>query len=150
MPKPLLLAVACAVSVVGAVWAQERPVPDDSARVAIPGCAKGRVFIVTATPEHEPTQADIAPGRRFRLSGPKDVLNDIKKREGRMIEVTGLVRKKDLKGPGGIAVAGGRVRIGGGVPQSPTGDPTRTLGGYDQAVLDVEGWRELGENCSGT
>ncbi len=100
----------------GAVSAQERPVPGDSARVAIPGCAKGRVFIVAATPEHEPTQVEIAPGRRFRLSGPKDVLNDIKKREGRMIEVTGLVRKAALKGPGGIPIAGGRVRIGGGLP----------------------------------
>jgi hypothetical protein len=28
--------------VVGLVCAQERPVPSDSARVAIPGCAKGR------------------------------------------------------------------------------------------------------------
>jgi hypothetical protein len=149
MTPRLTIAAACVACLAGTAWGQERPVPNDSARVAIPGCAKGRVFIVAATPEHEPTQADVAPGRRFRLSGPKDVLNDIKKREGRMIEVTGLVRKNDLKGPGGIAVAGGRVRIGGGVPQSPTGDPTRALSGYGQAVLDVEGWRELGENCSG-
>ena len=122
--------------------------PGDSARVAIPGCAKGRAFIVAAAPEHEPTQVDIAPGRRFRLSGPKDVLNDIKKREGRMIEVTGLVRKAALKGPGGIPIAGGRVRIGGGLPQSPTGDVSRAPGGYGQPVLDVEGWRLLEENCS--
>ena len=141
-------AAACALCVGGALSAQERPVPDDSARVAIPGCAKDRVFIVGTTPEHEPSQVEIAPGRRFRLSGPKDVLNDIKKREGRMIEVTGLVRKSDLKGPSGLAVAGGRVRIGAGVPQSPTGDPTRNVYGYEQPVLDVEGWRLLEENCS--
>ena len=94
--------------------------PSDSARVAIPGCAKGRAFIVTQSPEHEPTQADIAPGRRFRLSGPKEILDDIKKHEGRLIEVTGLVRKDALKGPGGIGIAGGRVRIGGGSPVAPT------------------------------
>ena len=135
--------------VVGIVCAQERPVPGDSARVAIPGCAKGRAFIVSASPEHEPTQVDIAPGRRFRLSGPKEILNDIKKYEGRLIEVTGLVRKAALKGPGGIGIAGGRVRIGGGSPVSSTGDPTRSLQGYEQPVLDVEGWRQLGENCSG-
>ena len=134
--------------VVGLVCAQERPVPSDSARVAIPGCSKDRTFIVAETPEHEPRQVEIAPGRRFRLSGEKDVLNDIKKREGRMIEVTGLVRKADLKGPSGIAVAGGRVRIGAGMPQSPTGDPAHGVTGYEQAVLDVEGWRLLGENCS--
>ena len=139
-------ATVCAFGLAAAAAAQERPVPGDSARVSIPGCAKGRVFIVTETPEHEPVQAEIAPGRRFRLSGPKDVLNDIKKREGRMIEVTGLVRKAALKGPGGIPMAGGRVRIGAGLP---AGDPTRTPGGYGQAVLDVEGWRLLGENCPG-
>jgi hypothetical protein len=143
----VVLAAACS-GMTGIVNAQERPVPSDSARVAIPGCAKGRSFIVTRAPEHEPVQGEIAPGRRFRLSGPKDVLNDIKKREGRLIEVTGLIRKNDLKGPGGVGVAGGRVRIGAGVPQAPTADPSHGLTGYNQAVLDVEGWRELGENCS--
>ena len=143
-----LIAAACALCLAGAASAQERPVPSDSARVAIPGCAKGRVFISAAGPEHEPVQIAIEPGRRFRLSGPKDVLNDIKKREGRMIEVTGLVRKAALEGPGGIPIAGGRVRIGAGLPQSPTGDVTRAPGGYEQAMLDVEGWRLLGENCS--
>jgi hypothetical protein len=142
-------ALVCAVCLAGTVSAQERPVPSDSARIAIPGCAKGRNFVVAEPPEHEPAQVEIAPGRRFRLSGDKDVLNDIKKREGRMIEVTGLVRKNDLEGPSGIAVAGGRVRIGAGVPQSPTGDPSRAVYGYEQAVLDVEGWRLLGENCPG-
>ena len=133
--------------VTGILCAQERPVPSDSARVAIPGCAKGHAFIVTQSPEHEPTQGDIAPGRRFRLSGPKDVLADIKKHEGVLIEVTGLIRKNSLKGPGGIGVAGGRVRIGAGVPQSPTGDPSRALSCYEQPVLDVEGWRRLPGDC---
>ena len=62
--------------------------------------------------------------------------------------MTGLVRKAALKGPGGIGIAGGRIRIGGGVPQSPTGDPSHTVTGYEQPVLDIEGWRQLGENCS--
>ena len=62
--------------------------------------------------------------------------------------MTGLVRKAALKGPGGIGIAGGRVRIGGGAPVSSSGDPTRTAQGYEQPVLDVEGWRQLGENCS--
>ena len=134
--------------VVGIMCAQERPVPSDSARIAIPGCAKGNAFIVSQPVEHEPVQTDIAPGRRFRLSGPKEIINDIKKHEGRLIEVTGLIRKNALKGPGGIGVAGGRVRIGAGVPQAPTGDPSRALPSYEQPVLDVEGWRQLGENCS--
>ena len=132
-----IASAVCGACLAGVAYAQERPVPSDSARVAIPGCAKDRTFIVGTTPKHEPTQVEIAPGRRFRLSG-----------EGRMIEVTGLVRKAALTGPGGIPVAGGRIRIGAGLPQSPTGDPAHTLSGYDQAVLDVEGWRLLDENCS--
>jgi hypothetical protein len=146
--QKLFAAAVCAVGLAGAAYAQERPVPGDSARVAIPGCAKGRAFIVSTTPEHEPTQVEIAPGRRFRLSGPKAILDDIKKHEGRLIEVTGLVRKAALRGPGGIGIAGGRVRIGGGSPVASSGDPTRTPQGYEQPVLDVEGWRQLGENCS--
>ena len=143
-----ILFAAAFSCVTGILCAQERPVPSDSARVAIPGCVKGSAFIVTKAPEDQPTQGDIAPGRRFRLSGPKDMVNDIKKHEGRLIEVTGLIRKNALKGPGGIGVAGGRVRIGAGVPQAPTGDPSRALPSYEQPVLDVEGWRQLDENCS--
>ena len=145
--KRTTAALACVLCAAGAASAQERPVPDDSARIAIPGCAKGRVFIVAEGPEHEPRQIEIAPGRRFRLSGAKDLLDDIKKREGQMIEVTGLVRKADLQGPSGLAVAGGRVRIGAAMPQSPTGNPASTPQGYEQAVLDVEGWRLMGANC---
>jgi hypothetical protein len=134
--------------VVGITWAQERPVPSDSARIAIPGCVKGSAFIVSQPVEHEPVQTEIAPGRRFRLSGPKEIVNDIKKHEGRLLEVTGLIRKAALTGPGGIGLAGGRVRIGAGAPVAGSGDPTRSPQGYDQPVLDVEGWRQIGENCS--
>jgi len=149
--RTLLRAVVVAVAwsgVTAMLDAQERPVPSDSARVAIPGCAKGRAFVVQEGPEHEPRQVEIAPGRRFRLNGPKEVLKDIEKHEGRLIEVTGLIRKTALQGPGGIGVAGGRVRIGAGVPQSPVGDVSRQPGSYDQPVLDVEGWRQLDANCS--
>ena len=48
--------------VTGILCAQERPVPSDSARVAIPGCAKGRAFIVSKSPEHEPTSQIVSAG----------------------------------------------------------------------------------------
>jgi len=133
----------------GAAGAQERKPPSDSAELSLPGCAKGRTFIVTEGPEHEPRQVAVAPGRRFRLEGPKDVLNDIKRREGQLIEVTGLVRKSDVAGPGGISAAGGRVQIGAGPPRagtSPTGDPARESG-YNQAIMDVSAWRLLDGTC---
>jgi hypothetical protein len=129
--------------------AQEREVPKDSTRITVPGCADGRTFIVAAREGHDPTSGELAPGRRFRLSGSKDILKDIEKREGMMVEITGLVRKAELAGPGGISTGGGRVRVGGGAPQSQVGGgPNRTLTGVTtDAVLDVEGFQRLPEPC---
>jgi hypothetical protein len=148
MPRVIVIAVAAAFATASVLLAQERPVPKDSARISIPGCAKGTRFIVGRAPAHEPVRAEIAPGRRFRLNGKKPMMEEIKKQEGRMIEVTGLVRQSDLGGPGGIAIGG--VRIGGGPPQAGTGgvgDARRNTGSLD-AVIDVESWRALAEGCS--
>jgi hypothetical protein len=142
-----IVPVIILATVIG-VSAQERKVPKDSTRVSIPGCSKGSAFVVTASPEAERTSTEIVSGRRFRLAGPKDVLNEIKKREGTIIEVTGIVKKSDLT-ESGWRVGGGRVRIGGGSPQDPIlGGPGRApMSGV--AILDVEGWRPLGESCPG-
>ncbi len=139
----LLVGVAMASA---AVAAQERKPPADSEELSLPGCSKGRTFIVSEGPEHEPRQVAVAPGRRFRLEGPKDVLDDIKRREGRLLEVTGLVRKSQVAGPGGIPIAGGRIRIGGSVPRSPMTDPSRDPA-YNQTVMDVSSWRLLDGTC---
>ena len=59
--------------------AQERPVPKDSMRLSISGCARGRVFTVDRNPEHElgglPT---IEYGSKIRLQGQKKLLDEIK------------------------------------------------------------------------
>jgi len=122
--------------------AQERPVPNDSSRITIPGCARDRTFIVGQPEGREARATDIRPGRRFRLSGPRRVLDDIKKREGSMVEITGLVRKSDMAGPGGVSLLGGRVRIGGATPRDPVRDPM-----YNQVVIDVEAFQLLPDPC---
>ena len=144
LPAVIILASAALLSA-----QQEREVPKDSTRITIPGCANGRTFIVAAREGHDPTSGDLAPGRRFRLSGPKDILKDIAVREGMMVQVTGLVRKAELAGPGGLTTGGGRVRIGGGPPQAQGGGgPSRTPTGVTtDAVLDVEAWDRLPESC---
>ena len=129
-----------------AIAQEERPVPKDSVRVSIPGCSKGSAFVVMDSPEGERTSVEIQTGRRFRLTGKKPLLEEIKTREGYMVEVTGIIRKNDLQGPGGISLGGGRVRIGGGPPVSGAGDPTRAPQSAS-AILDVEGFRPLGEPC---
>ena len=130
----------------GLLLAQEREVPKDSARVSLRGCAHDRTFIVAPRSEDEPGTLEIDPGRRFRLNGQKKILDEIKGRERSMILVTGLIRKSDANPPQGIAVAGGRVRIGGAVPRSPISDPARDPA-YNQAVIDVESWRVVPGEC---
>jgi hypothetical protein len=126
--------------------AQERPVPSDSTRITIPGCAHDRAFVVMEPGGREITATGIRPGRRFRLSGPRRVLDDIRKREATMVEITGLVRKSDLAGPGGVRLLGGRVRIGGALPRDPMRDPVRDPM-YNQIVIDVEGFQLLPDPC---
>jgi hypothetical protein len=145
---PLTLTLLAAALVAGAALvAQEREVPGDSARISIPGCAKDRAFVVTEGPEDQPVRSDVAPGRRFRLNGPRRLLDEIRAREGSLVEVTGLVRKNQVSGTGGISIAGGRIRIGGAAPQSPMGsDPSRDPM-FNVVVIDVESWRVLPGTC---
>ena len=141
--KSLLLATLVLSS--GALlYPQEREIPKDSVLVTMQGCARGRTFIVGPRTEHSPGNSEIEPGRRFRLNGPKKILDDIKARESSMVEVTGLVRKGQLGGPGGISVAGGRIRIGGALPRD--NNPARTAN-YNEVVIDLEGYRMLAEPC---
>lgn len=123
----------------------DRDPHERSSRISIPGCAKGRTFIVARTPEHEPVRSAIAPGRRFRLSGKKNLLQEIKKAQGGMVEVTGLVRQSQLAGPGGVSIGG--VRIGGGPPRAPMSSSPRNDPGYNDVVIDVESWRPLAASC---
>lgn len=122
--------------------AQERPIPSDSSRIIIVGCARDRSFVVGVPEGREVTASGIQPGRRFRLSGPRRILDDIKRRELSMIEITGLVRKSDMAGPGGVTFMGGRIRIGGTAPRDPVRDPM-----YNQVVIDVEGYQLLPDPC---
>lgn len=137
-----LVAVALFLAVVHVASAQERPVPSDSSRITIFGCSKDRLFIVAQPEGRESTMTDMQPGRRLRLSGSRRVLDDIKKREGTMVEITGLVRKSEMAGPGGVTMLGGRVRIGGATPRDPVRDPM-----YNQVVIDVEGYQLLPDRC---
>jgi hypothetical protein len=134
----VVLAAAVAAPLSGQ---QEKPVPKDSVRISIPGCAKGVVFTVRESPEHE-SRSSVEPGRRFRLAGKKELLKEIREREGTMIEVTGLVLKGQIDQTG-VAI-GGNVRIS---PGPTPGSGVGTNPNYSQNILDVEGWRQLAGDC---
>ena len=140
-----LTAAVIATALLGTAVAQDTKIPDDSELISINGCAKNGNFIVGDRREDQPGTLEIAPGRRFRLNGPKKLLNEIKAHRREQMQVTGLIRKADLK-PQGIAVLGGRVRIGGAVPRDPISDPARDPA-YNQSVLDVRSWKALTGDC---
>ena len=132
---------------VAALASQEVPtVPKDSALVSINGCAKNGIFTAGDRREDQPGTLEIQPGRRFRLNGPKTLLNEIKAHRRTVMQVTGLIRQADVQPPQGIGVLGGRVRIGGTMPRDAISDPARDPA-YNQAVIDVRSWKSLTGDC---
>jgi hypothetical protein len=127
--------------------AQElKPVPKDSVRISIPGCAKNSVFTVGRRTADEPGTIDVIEGTHMHLNGPKKVMSDIKAHQISMIEITGLIKRSDLS-PDGMSIGGVRMR----------GGPTPSSGGsvgsgvnvpmMDQIQLDVESWRTIPGEC---
>lgn len=122
---------------------QERPVPNDSARLSIFGCARGRVFTVRRNPDGEIRGTELQEGRKLRLEGAKKVLEEIKTHEGSMVEISGLIKRSDIS-PAGINILGGRVRI---APGATPGSQAGRNPGPSVAVIDVESWRLLNAAC---
>jgi hypothetical protein len=148
--KILLIALALTVS---SVFAQEaaaqetRKVPSDSVEVEARGCIKGRVFTGTGQPDEERTsKGPDVTGKSFRVTGPKEVIDLVKKYNGQYVEILGIVRKAALDDQGiGMRVGGARVVIG-----APGGDPTRMnapAAAPSVAAMDVVAVRLLADRC---
>jgi hypothetical protein len=127
---------------------ETKKIPSDSVEVEARGCFKGRVFTATGQPEDENTRKgpDIT-GRNFRVAGPKDVMDQVKRYDRQYVSVVGIVRRASLDDQGiGMRVGkGARVVIG-----APGGDPTRTNGttaAPSVATMDVTAVRLLGDRC---
>ena len=143
MKSTAVVIIAVAVMSGPLVAQEERPVPKDSVRVFIPGCAKGLIFTAGPRTQDQPGSLAIPEGMHLRMNGPKKMLAEIKAHEGSMIEITGVMKKGQYK-PDGIGVGGG-VRIvpspgpaGGSLPGNPI---------VSQIQIDVEGWRSVVGDC---
>lgn len=143
-------AVAAALALLsGSLGAQEqKKVPKDSMRVAVPGCTKGYIFTTGKRTVDEPGSVNVPEGTHFRMNGPKKLIEEIKAHEGSMIILTGLTKKGQYQ-PGGVPIGGG-VRVGPGPSTmggglTPGGSPVA-----NQATIDVEGWRQIDGRCPGT
>lgn len=137
------LALMLAAAWSSSFFAQEKPVPKDSVRFSIAGCARGRVFTVGAHPDHENRAPEIDAGRKLRLEGPKKLLDEIKANERSMLEITGLMKQADVRPPG-VGLAGGRIRV---APVEPMGRGVGRDPGIEQSIIDVESWQLLNASC---
>lgn len=145
---PWLLLVVMLLSLPVPSPAQEkRTVPKDSVEVTAPGCIKGRVFTGTGVREGERAESVDISGRSFRLTGPREVMDQIKRYNGQYVEILGIVRRASLDDQGlGMRIGrGARVVIG-----APGGDPTRMdphSTAPSVAAMDVIGVRLLADRC---
>jgi hypothetical protein len=137
----VVTAVIAALS--GPVRAQEsKPVPKDSVRVLVPGCARGSMFTAGRRTVEAPGSLEITEGMRLRMNGPKKVMSDIKAHEGSMIEITGLMKKGQRK-PDGVGVGGVRI----GPAPGPSGGSMPAAPDVQQIFIDVEDWRPVAGDC---
>ena len=125
---------------------KERPrVPKDSVEVFVSGCLKGRVLAVSSVRNEDTQSGPIVRARSFRLQAKKEIMEDIKREDGHLVDVTGLVRKSALMEPG-IKVGKGIV-IGGGPPVAGSGN--RPAPSEYVPVMDVDSVRVRSASCSG-
>ncbi|HZR27129.1 MAG TPA: hypothetical protein VFA59_26275, partial [Vicinamibacterales bacterium] len=109
--KSTFVALALAAAAAGLAAQENKPVPKDSARVSIPGCTRGYIFTVGARAANEAgSNYDIPEGMHLRMNGPRKLINEIKAHEGSMIQLTGIMKKEQLR-TDGVSIGGG-VRVG--------------------------------------
>jgi hypothetical protein len=123
---------------------QEKPkVPKDSVELTVVGCLKGRVL---KTIDERKTDVESGPYvgvRSFHLASKKAVTDEIKRQQGHLVEVTGIVKRSALDEKG---IKVGRVTIAGGSPVSSTrGMPNPA---DNVAVMDVSSVRMRATSCT--
>src|SRR5262245_44077457 len=98
--------------------AQEKPkVPKDSLELTVIGCLKGRVLKVIDERQVAVESSPYVGGRSFHLASKKKVTDELKRQQGHLVEVTGLVKRSALDDKG---MKVGRAVISGGTPSAGT------------------------------
>jgi hypothetical protein len=126
---------------------QEKPaVPKDSVELVVIGCLKGRVLKAVENRQADVENSPLAGGRSFRLAGKKDVMDEVKRQDGHLVEVSGLVKRSSLDDKG--AQVGNRVTIGGGSPVSGVGGKMPSPA-ENVVVMDATSVRLRSASCTG-
>ncbi len=144
MTASLLLLV-----LLGAAPPQDTPrdqpkVPKDSVQLTITGCLAGRVLAVSDVRRPDTESGPPVRAKSFRLAGKGDVMDDVKRENHHLVDVTGLVRKSALLEPG--VKIGRRITIGGGNPVAGAGS-ARPAPPEPIPVMDVWSVRFRSAGC---
>lgn len=140
------LALVLLLGVTAAASQETRRIPDDSVEIVTRGCLKGRVFTATPRPKDEGTvKGPDVTGRHFRVAGPREVMDLVRKYNGQLVEVVGVVLKSAV-GDEGVRLGGSGVVVG--APRTdPTRMNTRTTPVGGQPTMDLSAVRFLAESC---
>jgi hypothetical protein len=126
---------------------QEKPaVPKDSIELVVIGCLKGRVLKAVEGRQADVENSPLVGGRSFRLAGKKDVMDEVKRQDGHLVEVGGLVKRSALDDKG--VQVGKRVAIGGGSPVSGVGGKMPSAA-ENVVVMDATSVRLRSASCTG-
>jgi len=142
MTRQAVVLTLCAFSGAWLTAQETKPVPKDAVRLSIPGCAKGAAFTTVRPSADQPGTYDVPAGVHMHMNGSKQLMSAIKAHQEAMIEITGTVRKDDLR-QDGINVKG--VRISPGPSPSSGGSPGVPIA--PQIQIDVESWRQISGTC---
>ena len=124
---------------------QEQPkVPKDSLELTVIGCLKGRVLKAVDERQVDVESSPYVGGRSFHLASKKKVTEELKRQQGHLVEVTGLVKRSALDDKG---MTVGRVAIGGGSPSAGTRSMPNPADNV--IVMDVSAVRMRSSSCTG-
>jgi hypothetical protein len=119
---------------------QERPrVPDDSIELMVIGCLKGRVLTTVANRQRDVEVGPFVGSRHFRLAGKREVMDEVKKHDGHLVEVVGIVKRSALDDKG-VNVGPATIR-----PASPSGRMPSAAENVD--VMDASAVRLRSTSC---
>ena len=123
---------------------QEKPkVPKDSVELTVIGCLKGRVLRTSDERQSDVESGPFVGARSFHLSSKKEVTDEIKRQQGHLVVVTGIVKRSSLDDKG-IKVGG--VAINGGSPVA--GTRSMPSPAENVAVMDVSAVRFRASSCT--
>jgi hypothetical protein len=136
---------------IGLGAAQEVPrdkpkVPKDSIELSVTGCLTGRVLAISDVRRPDTEGGPPVRAKSFRLAAKGDLMDDIKRQDHHLVQVTGVVRKSALIEPG--VKIGNRVTVGGGSPVAGSAG-SRPAPPEPIPVMDVWSVQNRATSCGG-